>query len=100
MLRLLEASYALPAGAAGAAGPCIQGVALPACVLSLPRRALRLPGGARPQTHAVECPESALEWRRCPKRAWRARGGPTGQPPEIQARTSYVILPRPRPHQG
>ena len=37
------------------------------------------PGGLRLHDHAGECPESAPVWRRCPKRALRARGGPTGR---------------------
>ena len=53
-----------------------------------------------PRGHAEEYPESAPGRRRFPKRAWRARGGPTGRHPGFQGITSYVILPRPVPAHG
>ena len=58
------------------------------------------PGGLRLHDHAGECPESAPVWRRCPKRALRARGGPTGRQAGTHGSTSYAISPSPRPRHG
>ena len=102
-LRLLDASDPPPVRAVGAAGPCMpasQCQRVPPTQCVPPQR--RTVGSGRCVTGGTcyRVPWECVGAAPLLKTRLAVRGGPTGRPPGIQGRTSYVILPRPRLQHG